>query len=216
MKKVALLLMLITFAVSAQHTNSALRLGYFSPKVTDGGFILGYQWDRIVDENFNVGFEMDWFKKTYIDEAYVNELNTFNSSSGQIGELNELRAKTNLHDFPMMFTMNITFPLENKLKVFAEGGLGLDFLFVYYRSYQSPDDDNLKVAADFSWRLGAGLSYPIGRRSDVMFSLNYHSSEPSWEYEVTDNTRPGSQKRVFVRSYDMSGFMARVGFRFFY
>lgn len=216
MKKIVVLVVLLAIAGFAQQTNSTLRLGYFGPQVTEGGFVLGYQWNRIVDENVSVGFEMDWFKKTYTDERLVNELNSFNSNSGQIGELNELRAKTNLHDFPMMFTMSLTFPLEHRLKVFAEGGLGLDFLFVYYRSYQNPDDDNLKLAADFSWRLGAGLMYPLGRRSDILFSIDYHSSEPSWEYEVTDNTKPSAPKKVFVRSYDMSGFMARLGFRFFY
>ncbi len=46
----------------------------------------------------------------------------------------------------------------------------------------------------------------------VMFELAYHSSSPSWQYSVNDNGRT----RVFERSYDMSGLLARIGLRFYF
>ncbi len=203
---------LITTLTFGQYNSGAIKFGVQIPQVTDAGFVLGYQWERSIDKNFDIGWEVDWFHKTYTDENFVSELNDFN---GNIGTTNELLAKTTLYDFPAHFTMEANFPIpESKLRVFGSVGLGFDLLFISYKDYSNPDDGNTKAAMDFSWRAGAGVIYPLGTNSELLFELNYHSSEPSWQYEVHDD-RTG-RTRTFERSYDMRGLMARVGVRFYY
>ncbi len=188
----------------AQNRATIIKLGYFSPGVTDGGFIVGAQWMREIDENLDMGVSLDWFNKNFTDQRLVAEFNKYDA----YGTTNELRAKTNLNSFPLMYTMNINFPLERGVNLYATGSLGLDLLIINYRNYQNPVNDELKGAVGFSWQIGAGIVYRLGRRSDLMGEISYHNAEPSWQYTVDNH--------VFERSYDMSGIMIRAGIKFYY
>ena len=203
--------------VFGQAHAGAIKIGVENPSVTDAGIILGYQWERNIDENFDIGWEIDWFHKSFTDQKLVDEFDNFNSNNGGIyGTTNELRANTTLHNFPAQFTMTANFPVDRRsnLRLFGRAGLGLDFLFISYRDYADPSKDNTKGAVDFSWRIGAGIIYPLGSRSEFIVEANYHSSQPSWQYEVNDQNL--HKTRVFERTYDMSGLMLRAGVRFFY
>jgi len=213
MKKMLMFLILsASFTIlSAQHNWSAFKLGFFDPQATDAGFILGYQGGKYVDEFVDIGWSIDWFNKNYVDKALADQFSQF---SPQIsGEVNELRAKTNLHDIPVMFNITAYFDAGRKLEAFASAAVGAEVLLVFYRNYQNPEDDELKGAFDFSWRLSGGLVYELGRRSELLLELGYHSSAPSWEFEVTDDL---GRKRVFERKYDMSGIMMRAGVKIYY
>jgi hypothetical protein len=212
--KISLLaLFCITTVTFGQFHSGAIKFGVQDPQATDAGFNLGYQWERSIDKNFDIGWEVDWFHKTYTDENLVSELNDFNGDV--YGTTNELLAKTTLYDFPAQFTMEANFPIpDSKLRVFGNIGLGLDFLFISYKDYSNPDDGNTKAAVDFSWRVGAGIIYPIGTNSELIGELNYHSSEPSWQYQVHDSNT--GRTHTFERSYNMGGILARVGVRFYY
>jgi hypothetical protein len=194
-----------------QSSASAVRIGFYGPAVSSGGFIIGYRWEKVIDERFHVGFEGNWFNKSYVDKDLAKG---FDDVFGVQGEVNELRAKTNLHAFPMQAVMEATFPINPAIRAFVNAGFGLDFLLLYYRDYDDPKQDRVRGAVDYSWRLGAGILYPLGRRSDFLAELAYHSSKPSWEYTVYDAA--SKKTRVFERIYDMSGLMLRIGVRFFY
>ena len=210
MKKSIVILSLIYSSLSFAQLNSAsIKLGYFNPTATNGGFIIGYEGGKIIDERLIFGWSIDWYHSSYVDKKLVNE---FNQVYG-FGQINELRAKTNLHEFPILLNFRAEFPIAPLTRFYATGGVGVEFLLINYRSFQTPDNDDIKAAFDFSWRIGAGILYRIGSRSEIFGQLDYHSSEPSWEYEV-NTTNLG--KRIFERSFDMSGVMARVGLRFFY
>ncbi|GJQ62398.1 MAG: hypothetical protein SCALA702_14510 [Melioribacteraceae bacterium] len=211
MKKVLMFLILCTVVVSGQHNWSAFKIGFFSPQASDGGLILGYQGGKYVDEYIDIGWSVDWFNKNYTDKSLANQFNEFNP--GISGEVNELRAKTNLHDIPIMFNLTGYFDAGRRLAAFASVGVGAEILLVFYRDYQNPDEDELKGAFDFSWRLSGGVIYELGRRSELILEVGYHASEPSWEFEVEDDL---GRKRVFERKYDMSGMMMRAGVKIFY
>ncbi len=196
-----------------QNRTAIVRLGYYAPAVTDGGFIIGAQWVQEVDENFQMGFSLDWFNKNYTDQRLVNEYNKVNKGAGSFGSTNEVMAKTNLNLFPVQYGMYLNFPLERDIKIYATGSLGLDFLIINYRSYSNPSNDEMKAAVDFCWQIGVGVKYPLGRRSDVLAEISYHHSQPSWQYDVTDSD---GNKRVIERSYDLAGLMLRAGVRFYY
>ena len=202
--------LLIPIFISAQYKTGTVKLGVFDPSATGSGFVIGYEGGNYIDEGFNYGWSVDWFHKKYTDQKLVKE---FNNEFGFIdSELNELRAKTNLHDIPVMFNITGKFSIAPKMDLYFTGSAGVEVLLIFYRSFQNPEDDNFKSAFDFTWRIGSGVSYQIGRRSEFLAELTYHAAKPSWTFDVNENGRT----RVFERSYDLSGIMMRVGFRFYY
>lgn len=210
MKKLLLILLLSCTALFSQGNASAIKLGLFSPSAAETGFIIGYEWGRYIDEALNIGWSLDWFNKTYTDKKLVGQ---FNEYYGINGTINELRAKTTIHDFPLMFNVTGKIPAGPRTQVFITGGIGGELLLINYRHFSNPDETETKGAVDFNWRLGAGMLYELGRRSDVFGEISYHSSQPSWQYEVEGSD---GRKRTFERNYDMSGLMFRVGVRFYY
>lgn len=210
MKKYFLFLLFIPFLLNGQSRFGTVKAGIFGPSATEVGFIIGYEGGWRIDENVSFGWSVDWFNKNYVDKSYVAQLNEFygpiNSS------LNELRAKTNLHSIPVMANIEAAWPVAYRTKIYFTGAAGVEALLIFYRNYDNPDNSTLKGAFDFNWRLGAGVLYELGRRSDIILELTYHSSNPSYQYNVDDNGR----KRIFERSFDMSGLMFRAGVRFYF
>jgi len=213
MKNVLLLMLVIlTAEINAQRGTTAIKFGHFSPAASEGGFIIGYEGGRLLDRDLIFGWSIDWFHRNYVDKKVVNDFNQMYGGVG--GSINELRAKTNIHDFPFMISLTGNFPVAPFTKVFLTGGIGAEVLLISYRNFQNPDQDEFKGAFDFNWRLGIGALYMIGRNADIFIEMDYHNSEPSWEYEVDD---PNSNfNRTYERVFDMSGLMARLGFRFYY
>lgn len=214
MKNLTFIFFIICFNAQnlAQFSSSAIKFGNFSPAATDMGFIIGYESEKFIDRNFDIGWSVDWFHKSYIDQSLVTD---FNNYYGYFeSELNELRAKTNLHSIPVLFNMSAKFPMTPRFSFFVKGGLGIEALFIFYQNYQYPLEDEFQSAFDFNWRLGTGMAYQLGRYSDIIFELTYHSSNPGWTNEISDPII--GRKRILERNFDMSGFMARVGFKFYY
>lgn len=213
MRKLILLIFLyLPSIIKPQFDVGAVKLGTFNPSATDAGFIIGYEGGWHIDDNFLFGWSADWFHRNYVDRKLVAQYNDF---FGPIqSELNELRARTNLHSIPLMITVNANQLIAPRTRAFFTGSAGMEVLLIFYRNYQNPQDDEFKGAFDFSWRLGGGIAYELGRRSDAFVELTYHNSKPSYEYEVRDNS--SGKTRIFERSFDMNGIMMRVGFRFFF
>jgi len=212
MKSKLLFLILILSSQSySQWGSSAIKLGHFNPSASEGGFIIGYEGGKYIDYGLNIGWSIDWFHKSYVDKKLVAQFNEFYGIAG--GSVNELRAKTNLHDFPVMLTAIAKFPVSHFVNLLINGGIGAEVLIIHYWNFQDTDESELRGAFDFNWRLGLGLSFNLGRRSEIFGELTYHSSMPSWEYEIQDQN---GIKRTFEREFDMSGMMARIGIRFYY
>lgn len=210
LKRILLILALIPIFNFAQSSSAAFKLGFFSPATTDAGFIIGYEGRKTVDRNLYVGWSLDWFHKSYVDQSIVNDLTNY----GFPTETNELRAKTNLHEIPIMMSMTGEFPVARKIKAFATGGVGLETLLMFYNNFVDPNQDEFKAAFDFAWRLGGGIIYEIGSRSDVFAEFTFHSAKPSWNYEVEDASV--GYKKTFERTFNMSGMLMRIGIRYFY
>lgn len=213
MKKVLMFLFVFSSViVFAQRNSSTIKLGNFSPGTTESGFVIGYEGGKYIDRNFDVGWSIDWFHKNYVDQSLVTEFNEYYGYFEY--ELNEVRAKTNLHSIPVLFNMKAKFPMAPRFSLFVTGGIGAEALLIFYRDYQNPNEDEFEGAFDFNWRLGMGLAFQIGRRSDLIAEIAYHSSSPSWTYEIDDPIV--RNKRSLERVFDMSGVLARIGFKFYY
>jgi len=212
MKKLFFLLIICSTSIFAQWSSASIKLGYFVPSATSGGFIIGYEGEHFFDQRLSFGWSIDWFHKNYVDESLVNSFNQYYSGIG--GTTNELRAKTNLNELPVMIHVSVNFPISPRTKGFVTGGIGAEALLINYNNFDNPSQSEFKAAFDFNWRIGAGAYYELGSRSDLLAELDYHSSNPSWQYEVTDPVT--GVKRTFERSFNMSGIMFRVGVRFFF
>ena len=210
-KLILILLMFLPASQMAQNKYGSIKAGIFSPAATNAGFILGYEGGKNIDEVFSIGFSIDWFNKNYVDQNLVNEFNDF---YGPNSSLNELRAKTNLHSIPLMGTVTASWPIAERTHAYATAALGVEALLIWYRNYDNPANDEFKAAFDFAWRLGGGISYELGSRSDGFMELDYNNSQPGWQFEVKDPVT--GKTKVFERKFDMSGIMMRVGFRFYF
>jgi len=192
--------------------SSTIKLGNFGPSATESGFIIGYESGKYIDRNFDIGWSVDWFNKNYVDQILVQEFNDYYGFFDS--ELNEVRAKTNLHSIPVLFNMTAKFPINPRLSSFVTGGVGVEALLIFYRNYQNTNENEFEGAFDFNWRLGFGVAYQLGRNSDFVAEITYHSSHPSWTYEINDPMI--GRKKILEREFDMSGLMARIGFKFYY
>lgn len=214
MKKI-LVTFLALIAVSAygQSNAAAIKLGFFTPKAAETGFIIGYEQGRHIDDNLDVAVSIDWFKKDFEDTKSAS------SDSSQINGLTpsdfETLSETTIYEFPVMVSITAKFPLTPKAKAYATGGFGAEML---YASYHAPDD-NGKVksekvfAFDWNWRLGGGALYQLGEKSEVFGELVFHYSVPSFDYDVKD---ANNVNHPMTREYDMYGLLGRVGVRFYY
>jgi len=211
MKKLVIIFVLIySYNSFTQSGTAAIKLGAFTPGATNTGFIIGYEGGKYIDQNFNLGWSIDWFHKNYVDKDYVEKLNTI---PGVSSEENELIGSTNIHDLPIMINVTTKFHVVQRTKLYLTGGVGAEILFIDYRNYNNPDESEFKTAFDFDWRIGLGIAYNTGPRSELLLEMSYHSAQPSWTYDVDV---PNVGKRTFERVFDMSGLMFRVGFRFYY
>lgn len=210
MKKYVLFLMLLQIPVFSQWNTSAIKLGAFSPSSAGTGFIVGYEGSHFFDPQFSFGWSIDWYHSNYTDATVVNNANNLYGTSGST---NELRARTNIHDFPIMAIGTVRFPVTPLSDIYAFGGLGAEVLFVDYNNFDTPSQSDFKTAFDFNWRIGVGATYGFGKKSEVFGELAYHYSAPSWTYDGYD---VNGNKVTYERVFDMSGVMLRVGVRFYY
>ncbi|NOR45819.1 MAG: outer membrane beta-barrel protein [Candidatus Delongbacteria bacterium] len=208
MKKITMLIVLLAImSIYAQGKIGAIKAGLFKPGACDAGFDLGIEYGLHIDTNLDVAIEMGWFKKDYEDEDFEKE---YENVPGLVGADMAQLSETTIYDFPLMVLVTAKFPINFKYKWFATGGLGAEMLYASYNTFD--DDTKHELAFDFNWRLGGGMIYNLGERSEVLMEVGYHYSKPSYEYE--DNI--SGTDVTFKREYDMSGILGRVGVRFFF
>ena len=210
-KLIGFIIVFLPALIFAQPRVGSVKLGVFDPSATGAGFIIGYEGGWHIDNNLIVGWSVDWFHKNYVDEKLVAEFNDF---YGPNSSLNELRAKTNVHAIPLMGNATISWPVAPRTRAYINGGAGIEVLLIYYRNYDNPNNDDFQGAYDFAWRLGGGIAYELGFKSDALIEIAYNNSQPGWQYNVKDSIT--GRTKVFERSFDMGGLMMRAGFRFYF
>ncbi|MDA3884401.1 MAG: outer membrane beta-barrel protein [Candidatus Delongbacteria bacterium] len=209
MKKLTMMIVLLAImSMYAQGKIGAIKAGMFFPGACDGGFDLGIEYGMHIDTNLDVSLEMGWFKKDFEDNEARDDYQA--QIPGLTDNEYEKLSETTIYDFPIMVMVTAKFPINFNYKWFASGGLGAEMLYASYTTYD--DNDKSELAFDFNWRLGGGMIYNLGERSEVLAELTYHNSKPSYEYEENIS----GTDRTFTREYDMSGVMGRVGVRFFF
>ncbi len=205
-KTVMIMIITAVLGLYAQKNMGAIKAGMFFPQACDGGFDLGFEYGFHIDTNLDVGVSLDWFKKEFTDKDYIGDVE--NIGGDLTGSQYRDLGKTTIYDFPFMISVTAKFPLKDKLKWFALGGLGAEMLYASLEAYDKDKNDTYEesvLAFDFNWRLGGGVMYNLGQKSEVFAELAYHYSKPNFE---DDNS--------ITTEYDMSGIMSRIGVRFFF
>lgn len=205
MKKILFVVIIIAMAsVYGQNKMAAIKAGMFFPQACDGGFDLGLEYGMKIDTNLDVGMSLDWFKKEFEYKEYIDAVEDVNGEL--VGDQYKNLGDVTIYDFPLMIAITAKFPLGRQLKWFAMGGLGAEMLYASLSAYDKKADEineETVLAFDFNWRLGGGIMYNLGQRSEVFGELAYHYSVPSIEDDSGITTE-----------YDMSGIMSRIGVRF--
>ena len=210
MKTLALFVLLIPALSFGQYNTAAINFGRFSPAATDGGFIIGYKGENFMDQNLSIGWSASWFHKEYVDQVLLGEVQNYYGVAD--GSVTENKATTNLHSVPLMFSLTSYFPLLPVVSAYLTGSAGLEGLMIVYKNLQNENENEFKIAWDFAWEIGTGLSYKLGNRSDFYGEVSYHNANPSWSYNVTDPNN-GAIKSL-EQSFDMSGVAFKFGFKF--
>ncbi len=215
MKKLIFLFLfsILTFSF-AQSNAAAIKLGFYKPSATDGGFIIGYEGGKHIDEALDVCWSVDWFKKDFEDTSALGDSTSINGNLH--GDDSKLLAETTIYSFPVMLSLTAKFPLANKTKWFLTGGFGAEMLYASYHKFADgvvDEEWEHELAFDWNWRLGAGILYNLGTYSELFFETTWHYSVPSFDYEFENED---GDTFTGTREYDMMGILARVGVRYYF
>ena len=199
-----LIVLLVAMSMYAQSKIGAIKAGMFFPDACEKGFDLGIEYGLHIDSNLDVSVEMGWFKKEFTDENYIGK--TPEEDNNLDGTIYEKLGETTIYDFPIMLMITAKFPINFKYKWFATGGFGAEMLYSSVETYEATGTKEETIFAyDFNWRLGGGMIYNLGERSEILAEVAYHNASPSIEDD-----------KGITTEYDMSGLLGRIGVRFFF
>ena len=180
------------------------HIGFLFPADAKTGLIGGIYTGRMVDEAVGFGIELDFYRKTYTEDTEF--------PAGTSGQVEETRIIPDVENattmLPLLFKLNFAVPVAEKLAVRVNGGVGYEIMWNSVKQYSEHIDDT-KFYHGFAWMIGAGLSIPLSRASDIFIEADYHGSSPS---RGEGETEEGAPIRTEV---DMSGMLLRVGLRLF-
>jgi len=206
MRHLTILLVIILLSSSsfAQHKFAEFQVGLLMPADAKTGFIGGLSFGRMVDESVGWAIEVDYYHKSYTQETKVPQ-----TPQGQVDPVlvtTEIDNSTTL--LPLYLKLVLNTQVAPSLDLRLTGGAGYEFMWNNETNYKE-DKDETRFFSGFTWQVGAGLSLPISRASDLYAEVNYHSGSPSKD---EGETVEGLPVRTEV---DMTGFLVRVGIRLY-
>ncbi len=202
-RQTLLIMIVLTGMVFAQGKFTDFKIGILMPSDAKTGFLGSLSFGRMVDNNIGYAFEIGYYGRTYTKETPVA------TSSGQINTttiVTEIENATTM--LPVYFLLNYTSQVSGSLDLRFTGGIGYELMWNSETNHLSGVDKS-RFYSGFTWQLGAGVSFPLSRASDLFAEAVYHSGNPSRDEGTTDLGLP-------VRTeVDMSGLIFRVGLRLF-
>ena len=188
----------------AQNKMTEFNVGFLGPADAKSGFYGGLNMGRMIDENVGISLGLHIYHSSYTKDSKVGE-----NSNGQITESDyttEIEQSANL--FPLFFQIHYVGPITQLFDLKVTGGIGYELLWNSVTNY-SENKDATEFYHGFGWSLGAGVSMPISRASDLFVEAFYHGGSPSRDQGKNEVGLP-------VRTeIDMSGFGVRVGIRLY-
>ena len=204
MKKIILASIVPLFffhSVYSQNSTIEVNGGLLFPQDMDNGIIVGISKGQIVDENIGWAFEANYFWRTFTKDRVVK------STGGTTTSATEIENSTKM--LPVMFKIIYLSQIAPKLDLRISGGLGYTFLWNNDTNYKL-NIENSGFFTGFAWQIGAGVSLPLTRASDVFGELSYFGSTPSTD---EGETTEGLPLRTEI---DMSGLYMRLGIRLYH
>jgi hypothetical protein len=195
---------MLLLPVSGQGSFTDFQAGFLFTSGAETGFIGGIFTGRMVDEAIGYGFELDFYRKTYVDNIEVSR-----GSEGGVEIIEEVSDIDNaITMLPILFKLNYVVPVAKQLSFRINGGIGYELLWNSITKYSENIDDT-KFYHGFAWMAGGAASLPLSRASDFFLELNYHHSNPS---RAEGETEAGAPIKTKI---EMSGLLLRVGVRLY-
>jgi hypothetical protein len=201
---ILLLIIILSSTSYAQYKFAEFQVGLLMPADAKNGFIGGLSFGRMVDESVGWAIEVNYYHRSYIQETKVPQ-----TPQGQVEPFlvtTEIDNSTTL--LPLYLKLVLNTQIAPSLDLRLMGGAGYEFMWNNETNYKEKIDDT-RFYSGFTWLVGAGLSMPVSRASDLYAEINYHSGSPSKDEGETVDGLP-------VRTeVDMTGFMVRAGIRLY-
>ena len=180
---------------------TSIKLGYFGPKDSKGGFIIGGMIGSAVDEAVDVGVGVDLFRGGNKKEVVTGS----EKVAGIEEEASYLDSESSVTLVPVTAEINVKIPATYDLFYTVGGGVGYEFLWTGEREFDSlgkSTESKSRFYHGFHWRINGGILYRLGSRSSLILEAFYDGAELSRE------------KNNIKYTVNPSGFGIRTGVRF--
>lgn len=206
MRKLILTMGFVLLSISlgfSQIKYTEIKAGLLKPADAQAGFLGGLQLGRAVDESVGIGLEFGVYHKNFNKEEKVDS-----SVAAGLPTTTIIRTfEQNTWLFPIFFNIQYLGQITKGLHMKVSAGLGYEFLWANYRDFENRRDKTYFFSG-FAWNVGAGVSMPIGRASDLFAEVIYHGGKPS----KSEKDINGFPARTEV---NMNGLGARIGVRLY-
>lgn len=206
MKKFMITMGFILLSISmgfSQIKYTEIKAGLLKPADAKAGFLGGLQFGRAVDESIGIGLELGVYHKNFNKEEKVDS-----SVAAGLPTTTIIRTfEQNTWLFPLFFNIQYLGQITKGLHMKVSAGLGYEFLWANYRDFKSRAEKGYFFSG-FAWNVGAGVSLPVGRASDLFAEVIYHGGKPS----KSEKDINGFPARTEV---NMNGLGIRIGVRLY-
>ncbi|MCR4438579.1 MAG: outer membrane beta-barrel protein [bacterium] len=177
-----------------------VRVGFLSPKDAKSGFSIGASLGAEVDEAVSIGIAADLFRRHYVKTSAVA---TTEYQSGVSETTIQKEVDYNTTIVPLLAELLVRMRGSRVHAYLLRGSLGYELLWNKEQNF-AQDISERRFYSGFTWQVGGGIMYRLGRRSDISAEVFYSSAEVSRNRTETPAGLPVWDQ------VDLSGIGARV------
>ena len=179
-----------------------IRAGTLNPKGAQAGFIFGGCYGYSFDERVSLSLGIDYFRREYKQETQID---TGMTDSGLKIDTNIRTLEYTTTIIPLSLNLDIRFPIESPINIYAGGSLTYQMLFNRENNYVDNVKEN-RFYGGFGWMARAGIEYYLGSRSALIAEAFYNN------VKVKGNHKKQAGLPVW-EEVDLQGLGFRAGIR---
>ncbi|MDZ7272001.1 MAG: porin family protein [candidate division KSB1 bacterium] len=177
-----------------------VRVGYLNPKDAKSGFAIGASLGAEVDEAVSIGVAADLFRRHYVK---TSEVATTEYESGLSETTVQKEVDYNTTILPLLAELLVKMRASRQHAYLLRGSLGYELLWNKEQNFAQGVSET-RFYSGFTWQVGGGIMFRLGRRSDMTGEIFYSSAEVSRNRTKTPAGLPVWEQ------VDLSGIGARV------
>lgn len=162
-----------TTSVAQWGKELGVRVAFLSPKDAKSGFSIGASLGAEVDEAVSIGLAADFFRRHYVK---TSEVATKDYESGVSETTVQKEVEYNTTIVPLLAELLVKMRASRVHAYLLRGGLGYELLWNKEQNFEQNVSER-RFYSGFTWQIGGGILYRLGRRSDITAELFYSSAE---------------------------------------